>query len=871
MKVAVIINTHNEGSDIGRTVESFRSAKGEGVYLRFFLVADGTTDGSCDPLGESPDVVVLKPNERLGCGQAKHLAVTMAQRDFDPDVIFHSDGHNRMIRGSLALVAEHCLRSEPCIVTPAVGPLNCANAKTCKDHASKACTVECPRIRDAEEPPRNSYHGGRISCKKDGEEVGLFADNTIAWPKEQVFETQVVNPSCFAYSKKTLDHIGGINRYPGWWGSQELGFSLRAWYTATPIICLRADLCCVLHRYRSWNHPEGRALAPYHIPNVHRDVNQRYCNRMVFSDETWADVWKPWFDRFHPSAEADEMLASCEWLDEQRREFELRKKRTDHQFFAEVLQMPFPQEEVHPDARRGLYCISAGLGNALLCIPAIKALSRATGEPVDVWDRGLHQAEGVAELLAMQPFVRKVIPKGESPDLRYYRCIVGSYWARGPMFPHKGATVREAERGWRTKHEAECNLEAVEGLYSGPVPGAEIQAWKRADFQLPEDYVAVGVGCAGYTSKKWPHWEAFAKEMHGKGVPLVFLGTAKEDEPWMDVYGVNLCGKTTIAQAAGVLELARLYVGLDNGLSHLAAAVHCRSLLLYGPSSERKNRPWTDRCRVLRSGVHKCAPCWDRPSASRCQFAAEDRRPCMEAIRPEWVAGEALKELAAPAWTHGDSWSLYLSRKQAMTNIDAEPLQNHQEFAQLVELLREEQVVNVMEIGVARGGWIGTLATCVGRSLNVLTVDPFDPEERQFPSGIPNCKERYLEVWKTLAGAGHCMEHVHRSSRDPLTIQSVQKFVSKHGLLDLLHIDGDHSMQGCLADYEAFKEFVRPGGFIVFHDTSNPEEPGVRAVFEAIAGDKGEAFQTWEFRCQDGAPKGRGVGVVRKQLADAAA
>jgi len=197
-------------------------------------------------------------------------------------------------------------------------------------------------------------------------------------------------------------------------------------------------------------------------------------------------------------------------------------------------------------------------------------------------------------------------------------------------------------------------------------------------------------------------------------------------------------------------------------------------------------------------------------------------------------------------------------------------LQNHREFAQLIDLLRDEPVVNVMEIGTARGGWIGTLAGCLGRTLKIVTVDPFDPNERQFPSGIPNCEDRYGDVRFTLQQDGHQVEHCRWTSLDERTRKLAHQFTEKNGPLDLLHIDGDHSMKGCLADFEAYKALVRPGGFIVFHDTANPEEPGVRAVFQAVAGDQGEAFQTWEFRCMAGAPKGRGVGVIRKPLIDAA-
>ncbi len=865
MKVALIINTHNEGRDLVRTVDSFKHAGGENVDLRFFIVADGTTDDSCDELSTRDDVIVLKPDERLGCGQAKHLAMTMAQREFEPDVIFHSDGHNRLIRGTIAEVAALCLERGPCIVTPAVGPLGCARARECSNHRTDKCTVNCPDIRDPAEPPGNSYHGGRMSINRsDHREVGLFVDNTITWPNDKIFQTQVVNPSCFAYSKATLAAIGGINRYPGWWGSQELGFSIRAWFAAVPILGMRADTCCVLHRYRSWNHPHGRAIAPYPIPAEHRDVNWRYCHRMVFDEDTWQDVWEPWFRRFHANDRADKMLDECPWLDEQLEAFAKVKKRTDEQFFAEVLGVPFPNEAIHQNASRSLYCVGAGLGNALMCVPAIKRLARITGQPVDVWDRGLHQAEGVAELFGMQPFVRKVILPHEQPDLRYYKYVVGSYWARGPMFARRGSVVLEANKGWRTRHEVECNLDALKKHASGITPSASLHTWKRADFGLPEDYVAIGVGCAGFVSKKWPHWESLAKRLHDHGVCLVFLGTLGDDAPWMDFYGVNLCGKTTIAQAAGVLDLARLYVGLDNGLSHLAAAVNCPSLLLYGPSSERKNRPWTDRCRVLRSRQCKHEPCWDRPQAKACEFEAEDQRPCMKSIRPEWVAGEVMKELRAPAWTHGDTWSLYLSRKQVLANMDAEPLQNHREFCELIDLLRDEQIVNVCEIGCADGGWLGILAGCLGRPLNILAIDP-DPNSYPRPGECPaNYPRRFQDVVGLLRRGGHEITHIAKRSNSDDALQAARAWVKKHGSLDLLHIDGDHSLKGCLADWDNYRGLVRPGGFVVFHDTANPDEPGVRQVFESIQV-ANEIGQAWELRCAHGSPKGRGIGVVRME------
>jgi predicted O-methyltransferase YrrM len=48
--------------------------------------------------------------------------------------------------------------------------------------------------------------------------------------------------------------------------------------------------------------------------------------------------------------------------------------------------------------------------------------------------------------------------------------------------------------------------------------------------------------------------------------------------------------------------------------------------------------------------------------------------------------------------------------------------------------------------------------------------------------------------------------------------------------LDVLFIDGDHSYQGCSTDMKAWMPFVRQGGWVAFHDSS--EEGVDRAIRE---------------------------------------
>lgn len=51
---------------------------------------------------------------------------------------------------------------------------------------------------------------------------------------------------------------------------------------------------------------------------------------------------------------------------------------------------------------------------------------------------------------------------------------------------------------------------------------------------------------------------------------------------------------------------------------------------------------------------------------------------------------------------------------------------------------------------------------------------------------------------------------------------TVMKFKNLNLNIDLLFIDGDHSYKGVTKDYEAYKRFVNPGGFIVFDNYGDP-------------------------------------------------
>lgn len=66
-------------------------------------------------------------------------------------------------------------------------------------------------------------------------------------------------------------------------------------------------------------------------------------------------------------------------------------------------------------------------------------------------------------------------------------------------------------------------------------------------------------------------------------------------------------------------------------------------------------------------------------------------------------------------------------------------------------------------------------------------------------------------------------------------------------MVDLLFIDGDHSAQGVAADYFDYRNFVRPGGIIAFHDIAHSsqaveEDFGVRPFWDSLVAATKRAF-----------------------------
>lgn len=157
---------------------------------------------------------------------------------------------------------------------------------------------------------------------------------------------------------------------------------------------------------------------------------------------------------------------------------------------------------------------------------------------------------------------------------------------------------------------------------------------KRAGRVVTRPQVAIQSSSIGarypMRNKQWPHarFQAVADAL-AADFDLVQLGSPSEPA----LQGcLDLRGKTTIRQTAGILSASRMFVGLVGGLMHVARAVECRSVIVYGGREHPTQSGYSANENLYWDGA--CAPCWQRDD---CDY---DRR-CLDAITPEAVTAAA--------------------------------------------------------------------------------------------------------------------------------------------------------------------------------------------------------------------------------------
>ena len=103
--------------------------------------------------------------------------------------------------------------------------------------------------------------------------------------------------------------------------------------------------------------------------------------------------------------------------------------------------------------------------------------------------------------------------------------------------------------------------------------------------------------------KQWHRegWRAIAEHAARRGLAIVATGGPGADERlylddvWRDMPVRRVDGRLAWPQLAALLTEARVYVGPDTSVTHLAAAAGCPTVALYGPTDPAVWGPWPQK------------------------------------------------------------------------------------------------------------------------------------------------------------------------------------------------------------------------------------------------------------------------------------
>ena len=134
----------------------------------------------------------------------------------------------------------------------------------------------------------------------------------------------------------------------------------------------------------------------------------------------------------------------------------------------------------------------------------------------------------------------------------------------------------------------------------------------------------------------------------------------------------------------------------------------------------------------------------------------------------------------------------------------------------------DSQPVRVLEVGVYRGAWIFSLARNVPQIGQLVGIDPFPGEFRNFRHQLP----------QRTAAMGLSDRFTHFDSWEDMAM--VEAGPDGRRQFDVIHVDGDHSFDGAALDLSHVDSWLRPGGVVIVDDFYNHYYPGVAAATYAF-------------------------------------
>ncbi len=142
------------------------------------------------------------------------------------------------------------------------------------------------------------------------------------------------------------------------------------------------------------------------------------------------------------------------------------------------------------------------------------------------------------------------------------------------------------------------------------------QAEVFREYNIDENYeFALIHPTAAFATKQWAveNFAEVVKFLFERGIIAIAVGTKDDLPTLLDLFGKSplqvVLHNKTLPQIAALAAKARIFIGNDSGIAHIAAAVNTPSVVVFGSSNVAHWRPWTSAPNEVVTENLACAPC----------------------------------------------------------------------------------------------------------------------------------------------------------------------------------------------------------------------------------------------------------------------
>ncbi len=188
------------------------------------------------------------------------------------------------------------------------------------------------------------------------------------------------------------------------------------------------------------------------------------------------------------------------------------------------------------------------------------------------------------------------------------------------------------EKKFNAKTQRREDAKNLGAVADEQVSTARVSGWRKlGDYALMHP-------AAAFTTKTWAaeNFARVAEYLRDRGLKIIAIAAKNERailENLTNQSGVPIItfDDLTLPEITALVSRAKLFVGNDSGIAHIAAAVNTPTVVIFGSSNRDHWRPWTDAPNEIVFEEFHCQPC----PGYECKEFGEPR--CIQTVGPEKV------------------------------------------------------------------------------------------------------------------------------------------------------------------------------------------------------------------------------------------